>query len=67
MSRVEKSELFLRVTPSKINKLAALKKAIVEGAYRVNPVEIAGRILQKRLFEVALTLYGQKYHEIRVN
>jgi hypothetical protein len=49
------------------DKLAALKKAIREGAYKVKAEEIAEKILKERLFELALTLYNQKYQKCRNN
>jgi anti-sigma28 factor (negative regulator of flagellin synthesis) len=37
------------------DKLAALKKAITEGAYIVHTEDIADKLLKKFLFELALT------------
>jgi anti-sigma28 factor (negative regulator of flagellin synthesis) len=37
------------------NKLAVLKKAITEGAYKVQAEGIAEKMLKERLFELALT------------
>ena len=37
------------------NKLAVLKKAITEGAYKVQAEDIAEKMLKERLFELALT------------
>ncbi len=67
MNLVERSEISLGVTPRKIDKLAALKKAIAEGAYRVKAEEIAGKIIQRRLFELAMTLSNRKVQQDRVN
>ena len=45
------------------DKLAVLKKAITEGAYEVKAEDIAEKILNGRLYELALTSYDQKYQE----
>ncbi len=42
------------------DKLAMLKKAITEGAYKVKAEDIAEKILKERLFELTLTLYNHK-------
>jgi len=44
----------------KKNKIAMLKKAITEGAYKVKAEDIAEKILTERLFELTLTLYNHK-------
>ena len=44
----------------KKNKIAMLKKAITEGAYKVKAEDIAEKILRERLFELTLTLYNHK-------
>ncbi len=49
---------FGMIPEKKRDKLAVLKKAIREGAYKVKAEEIAEKILKERLFELALTLYG---------
>ena len=49
------------------DKLAFLKKAITEGAYKVKVEDIAEKIFKARLFELALTLYNHKYQECRDN
>jgi anti-sigma28 factor (negative regulator of flagellin synthesis) len=36
-------------------KIAVLKKAITEGAYKVKAEDIAEKILKERLFELTLT------------
>ena len=47
------------------DKLEGLKKAITEGGYKVKAEDIAGKILNGRLYELALTLYDHKYQEYR--
>jgi hypothetical protein len=49
------------------DKLAFLKKAITEDAYKVKVEDIAEKILKARLFELALTLYNHKYQKGRDN
>jgi anti-sigma28 factor (negative regulator of flagellin synthesis) len=44
----------------KKDKIAMLKKAITEGAYKVKAEDIAEKILTERLFELTLTLYNHK-------
>lgn len=44
----------------KKDKIAMLKKAITEGAYKVKAEDIAEKILRERLFELTLTLYNHK-------
>ena len=41
-------------------KIAVLKKAITEGAYKVKAEDIAEKILKEWLFELTLTLYNHK-------
>jgi hypothetical protein len=47
------------------DKLAALKKAITEGVYKVKAADIAEKILKERLFELAFTAYNHKYQNCR--
>lgn len=42
------------------DKIAVLKKAITDGAYKVKTEDIAEKILKERLFELILTLYNHK-------
>ena len=44
----------------KKDKIAMLKKAITEGAYKVKAEDIAEKILTERLFELTLTLHNHK-------
>ena len=68
MNREESPKFCFRVIPEKRrDKLALLKKAITEGAYKVKAEDIAEKILKERLFELALTLYDQKYQKRRNN
>ncbi len=57
MNLEESTRIGFGVVPEKRDKLAVLKKAIREGAYEVKAEDIAEKILRKRLFEFALTLY----------
>jgi len=51
----------LEATPElRKDKIAVLKKAITEGAYKVKTEDIAEKILKERLFELTLTLYNHK-------
>jgi anti-sigma28 factor (negative regulator of flagellin synthesis) len=64
MNREESPKVSFSVIPEKRrDKLAVLKKAIREGAYKVKAEGIAEKILKKRLFELALTLYNLKYQK----
>jgi hypothetical protein len=68
MNRDESPKVSLGVIPERRKgKLAVLKKAITEGAYKVKAEGIAEKILKERLFELALTLYNQKYQKRRNN
>ena len=68
MNRDESPKVCFGVIPEKReNKLAVLKKAITEGTYKVKAEDIAEKILKERLFELALTLYNQKYQKRRNN
>lgn len=68
MNREESTKLYFGVFPEKRrNKLAALKKAIREGAYKVKAENIADKILKERLFELALILYNRKYQKSTSN
>jgi hypothetical protein len=55
------------ITEKRMDRLALLKKAITEGAYKVKAEDIAGKILKKRLLELALTSYNRKYQTCRDN
>ena len=44
----------------KKDKIAMLKKAITEDAYKVKAEDIAEKIIKERLFELTLTLYNHK-------
>ena len=56
MNREESPKFWLGVLPDyRRHKLAVLKKAITEGAYKVKAADIAGKMLQELLFELALT------------
>jgi len=64
MNLEESTEVCFGVIPEKRrDKLAVLKKAIREGAYKVKAEDIAEKILRERLFELALTLYNYKYQK----
>ena len=68
MNREESPKVCFGVIPEKRrDKLAVLKKAITEGAYKVKAEDIAEKILKERLFEFALTAYNQKYQNCRNN
>jgi anti-sigma28 factor (negative regulator of flagellin synthesis) len=61
MNREETSKVCSGVISEKrMDKLAMLKKAITEGAYKVKAEDIAEKILKERLFELAFTLYNHK-------
>jgi hypothetical protein len=55
------------ITEKRMDRLALLKKAITEGAYKVKAEDIAEKILKKRFFELALTSYNRKYRTCRDN
>lgn len=55
------------ITEKRMDKLALLKKAIAEGAYKIKAEDIAEKILKKRLFELILTAYNRKYQTCRDN
>jgi len=66
MNREESTKVCFGMIPEKRrDKLAVLKKAIREGAYKVKAEDIAEKILKERLFELALTLYNHKYQKCR--
>jgi hypothetical protein len=68
MNREGSPKIGFGVIPKKRrDKLAILKKAIAEGAYKVKAEEIAEKILRERLFELALTLYTDEYRKCRNN
>ena len=68
MNREESPKVCFGVIPEKRrDKLAALKKAITEGAYKVKAEYVAEKILKERLFDLALTAYNQKYQNCRNN
>lgn len=68
MNREESPKVCFGVIPEiRRDKLAVLKKAITEGAYKVKAEDIAEKILKERLFELALTAYNQKYQNCRNN
>lgn len=61
MNREKDSRVCSDVIPEKRrDKLAVLKKAIMEGPYKVKAEDIAEKILKERLFELTLTLYTHK-------
>ncbi len=53
------------ITEKRMDKLALLKKAISEGAYKIKARDIAEKILKERLFELALASYNLKYQACR--
>lgn len=62
MNRKESPKACVGVIPeNRREKLAVLKKAIAEGAYKVKAADIAEKILKERLFELAITAYHHKY------
>ncbi len=64
MNREESPKFWLGVLPDyRRHKLAVLKKAITEGAYKVKVEDIAEKILKERLFELALIFYNHKYQK----
>jgi anti-sigma28 factor (negative regulator of flagellin synthesis) len=68
MKREERRKGCFGMIPEKRrDKLAVLKKAIRDGAYKVKAEEIAEKILKERLFELALALYTHKYQKCRNN
>lgn len=68
MNREEGPKVNSGVIPEKRrDKLAVLKKAIMEGAYKVKAEDIAEKILKERLFELALTAYNHQYQNCRNN
>jgi anti-sigma28 factor (negative regulator of flagellin synthesis) len=60
MNREETSKVCPGMISKKKDKLAMLKKAITEGAYKVKAEDIAEKILKEGLFELTLTLYNHK-------
>lgn len=68
MNREERPKACFRVIPEKrSDRLAVLKTAIREGSYKVKAGDIAEKLLKESLFELALTLYNQKYQKCRNN
>ena len=66
MNREVSRKIHFGLIPEKRrDKLAGLKKAITEGGYKVKAEDIAEKIISKRLYELALTLYDHKYQEYR--
>ncbi len=60
MHRKRVFEILDATLEARKDKIAMLKKAITEGAYKVKAEDIAEKILKERLFELALTLYNHK-------
>ena len=58
----------LEATPkAKKDKIAELKKAIMEGTYQVKADYIAGKILRELFFELALNLNNYEYRGYKNN
>jgi hypothetical protein len=64
MNREESPKLWLGVIPDhRRHKLAVLKEAITEGAYKVKAEDIADKILKGRLFELAHISFNHEYQK----
>jgi hypothetical protein len=66
MNQEESPEIYFgAIFEDRKDKIAALKKSITEGTYKVKAEDIAEKILKEWLFELALTIYNHKYQKRR--
>jgi len=49
------------------DKIAALKKSITEGTYKVKAEDIAAKILKECLWDIVSTLHHHKFQKCRTN